>query len=374
MGNNIVTSLDKDFQKAIADALSEGMNKSGAKAGSVIALNPKNGNVLGMVSLPSFDNNLFAKGISSDKYSELLNDPAKPLFNRSVSGTYPSGSVIKPVIAAAALQENVVNINTTVLSTGSLVLKNQYNPEIEYVFPDWKPGGHGRVNVIGAIANSVNTYFYYIGGGYESFKGLGASRLEKYLKLFGLGPKLGIDLPGEVDGLVPTPEWKEEVQGETWYTADNYQMSIGQGNLLVTTLQVVSYTSTIANGGTLYKPRVVQKIVDQKDSLVKEYVPEIIRKDFVSRENIDIVKQGMRETVISGSARSLNSLSFEVAGKTGTAQYGPNNSKQHAWFSAFAPYENPEIALVVLLEGGGEGSSYAVPVARKILEYYFNNK
>ncbi|NTU69588.1 penicillin-binding protein 2 [bacterium] len=374
MGNNIVTSIDSGLEAEMANALNDSMKASGAKGGSAIAMNPKTGQVLGMVSLPSFDNNLFSKGIKQEDYTKLINDPNKPLFSRSVNGTYPAGSVIKPVIAAAALQEKVCNINTTVQSTGSLIIKNKYDPSIQYVFPDWKAGGHGSVNVTKAIAESVNTFFYYVGGGYENFQGLGAARLEKYLKAFGLGSPVGIDIPNEAAGLVPTPEWKQKEKGEGWYTADNYQISIGQGNLLVTPLQVVSYTAAIANGGTLYKPQIVSKIVDQNNNVVKEFTPQTLNSGMVSYENIDIVRRGMRMTVTDGTAKSFRDLPFAVGAKTGTAQFGPNNSKEHAWFVAFAPYEMPEIAVSVIVEGAGEGSVYAAPVAKRILEYYFSHK
>lgn len=376
MGYNVETSLDKGLQEIMVSALSESMKNFNSQAGSVIAINPQNGNILGMVSLPSFDNNLFAEGISQEKYSELLNDPAKPLFNRSISGTYPPGSIIKPVIASAGLEEGIINVNTTIYDEGRLVVKNQYDPSIEYVFKDWKPGGHGTVNVTKAIAESCDTFFYHLGGGYDNFEGLGALRLQKYLGLFGMGNKLEIDLPNEVTGLIPTEEWKKEAKGESWYQADNYHLAIGQGDLLTTPLQAVSFTAAVANGGTLYKPQIVRKVVDQGGTLIKEFLPDVIRKDFISSENINIVRTGMRQTIVSssGTARSLGSLLFEVAGKTGTAQYGPNNENEHAWFTVFAPYDKPEIALVVLVEGGGEGSSASVPVARKVLEYYFNNR
>ena len=374
MGNNLITSLDISLELQMVNALKAGMDNSGSKAGSVIAINPQNGNILGMVSLPSFDSNIFVKGIKPEEYKALIEDPAKPLFSRAVSGIYPPGSIIKSVIASAGLEEKVITPSTTIYDPGQLIVKNQYNPAIEYVFKDWKPQGHGTVNVNSAIAESCDIFFYHIGGGFEKFKGLGASRLEKYLKLFGLGSKSGIDLPNEVDGLVPTPDWKSEVKGEGWYTADNYHLAIGQGDLLATPLQAANFTTAVANGGILYKPRIVQKVTDQDGNIVKEFAPEVIRQGFINPNNIEIVRKGMRSTVTYGTARSLNSLPFAVAGKTGTAQFGPNNSKEHAWFTAFAPYDNPEIALVVLVEGGGEGNEVAVPVARQILEYYFSNK
>lgn len=374
MGNDIVTSLNVDLEREMVNALRAGLEKGHSKAGSVVAINPQNGQILGMVSLPSFDNNVFVKGIKPEDYKALAEDPAKPLFNRAIAGTYPSGSIIKPVIASAGLEEKVITPGTTIHDKGSIVVKNQYNPAIEYVFKDWKSSGHGSVNVNKAIAESCDVFFYHVGGGYQNFKGLGASRLEKYLKLFGLGEKSGIDLPHEEAGLVPTPDWKVKVKGETWYSADNYHLAIGQGDLLVTPLQAANFTAAVANGGTLYKPQIVTKVTDAGSNTVKQFTPEAIRTGFINPKNIDVVRQGMRGAVTYGTARSLNSLPFEVAGKTGTAQYGPNNSKLHAWFTAFAPYSNPEIAVAVIVEGGGEGNEIALPVTRQILEYYFSHK
>ncbi len=374
MGENIGTSLNIDLEKEMGMALKNALDGSHSKSGSVVAINPQNGTILGMVSLPTFDNNLFTKGISAKDYNALVNDPLKPLFNRSIAGTYPSGSIIKPVIASAALQEGVISTQTTINDTGQIVIPNQYNPSITYVFKGWKAGGLGPVNVFRALAMSSDIFFYEVGGGYQNFKGLGASRLEKYLRIFGLGSKTGVDLPEEEDGLVPNPDWKKKTKNEPWVTGDNYHLAIGQGDLLVTPLQVASYTATIANGGTFYKPRIVQKVTDSNGKVIKEFSSEVIRSGFIDSKNIDIVRQGMRQVVTSGTAKSLQDLPVEVAGKTGTAQYGPNNSKEHAWFTAFAPYNNPEIAVAVLVEGGGEGSVAAAPVAKQILEYYFSHK
>lgn len=373
-GNNIVTSLNVDLEQEMVNALKGAVNSSPGKAGSVVAINPQNGNILGMVTLPSFDNNIFIKGLKPEDYKALAENPLKPLFNRAISGTYPSGSVIKPVVASAGLQEGVITSGTTISDSGSITVKNQFNPSIEYVFKDWKPGGHGSVNVIRGIAESCDVFFYYVGGGYQNFKGLGATRMENYMRLFGLGSKTGIDLPSEEEGLVPTPDWKKKVKGESWYTADNYHLSIGQGDLLVTPLQAASWTATVANGGIFYKPRIATAVTDNEGKTVKQFSPEIIKQGFISPNNINTVRQGMRSAVTGGTARLLNSLPVDSGAKTGTAQYGPNNSKLHAWFTAFAPYNNPEIALAVLVEGGGEGNEVAAPVAKRILEYYFSHK
>jgi len=364
-GHNLVLSLDINQQLKLEEILAKTLKKLKLNRAVAIILNPNNGEILAMVSLPSYNNNVFARGINQKEYSFLINHPDHPLFNRAISGEYPSGSTIKPVMAAAALQEGIINEHTSFLSTGGIRIG-------QWFFPDWRAGGHGRTNVRKAIAQSVNTFFYYIGGGYDNFRGLGVDRIVEYDKLFGLGSQLGIDLAGEASGFVPTREWKEDKKGERWYVGDTYHLAIGQGDLLVTPLQVVAFTSVFANGGALYRPHFIKKILSSKDKIIKESKNELIRKDFINPHNIQIVREGMRQTVTIGSARSLNSLPIEVAGKTGTAQWS-SLKKPHAWFAGFAPFENPELAFVVLIEEGGEGSSVSVPVIKEYLNWYFKD-
>lgn len=362
-GYNLQLSLDLDLQEKAEEITENYISRSGLKRASVIVINPNNGEILALVSLPAYDNNLFAKGISQSDYDKFLNDPDHPLFNRSISGEFPSGSTIKPIFAAGALQEGVITENTSFLSNGGLRIG-------EWFFPDWKAGGHGMTNVRKAIAESVNTFFYYIGGGYQDFKGMGLSGLVKYSRLFGLGEMTGIDLHGERKGFVPTQAWKEETKNEPWYIGDTYHFAIGQGDVLVTPLQVANYTAAIANGGTLYKPHLVSKILNTNNETVKEIRPEIIRSDFISAANLQIVREGMRQTITNGSARSLSIVPVAVAGKTGTAQWSTKKGP-HAWFIGFAPYEKPTVAIMVLVEEGVEGSTMAAPIARDILQWYF---
>ncbi len=359
-GSSLVLSIDAPLQEKVYQLLKDKFNNK--KNAVVIISNPQNGEILSLVDYPSYDNNLFAKGISQVDYQKLLDDSNKPLFSRAVLGEYPSGSTIKPVMAIAALEEKIANINTTVNSVGGIHIG-------QWTFPDWKAGGHGTTNVIKAIAQSVNTYFYYIGGGYGDFKGLGVELIDKYLTLFGIGEKTGIDLPSEKTGFVPTEEWKKKVTGQPWYIGDTYHLSIGQGDLLVTPLQINSITATIANGGTYYKPRLGNQIITP-DGQVKEIQPEIIKKDFVSAQSVQIVRSGMRETILSGSARSLGVLPIAIAGKTGTAQWNSNKSN-HAWFTTFAPYDKPTFCITILVEEGVEGSTVAVPIAKDIYQYWF---
>ena len=316
-----------------------------------------------MVSLPAYNNNLFAKGIGQEDYNILINHPDNPLFNRAISGEYPSGSTIKPVWVAAALEERVVSENTTFLSTGGISIG-------QWFFPDWRAGGHGRVDARRAIAESVNTYFYNIGGGYEGFQGLGVDRLVNYGKLFGLGKQTGIDLAGEASGFLPSRAWKEEYKGESWYIGDTYHFAIGQGDLLTTPLQVAMFTSVFANGGKLYRPHFIKEILTGNDEPFGQANNEPVREGFISPYNIHVIREGMRQTVTAGSARSLQIIPAKVAGKTGTAQWSSKHDT-HAWFTGFAPYDNPELAITILIEEGGEGSDAAVPVVREYLKWYF---
>lgn len=365
-GQNLRLTLDWEIQSEAEKILSENLKKQNKSKGSVIILNPKNGEILALVSLPSFDNNDFVSGISSEKYQELIDNSDRPLFNRSVSGEYPSGSTIKPIMAAAALQEGIINRNTTFKSTGGIRIKSWF-------FPDWKYGGHGPTNVTKAIAESVNTFFYIIGGGYEDFEGLELDKIVSYFKKFGIGDKLGLDLPSESRGFVPTREWKEEKKEELWYIGDTYHLSIGQGDILVTPLQVANYTAFFANNGYLYRPHIVKELFDSEGRLIKKKAPEVLNNGFIENKNIEIVKQGLRQAVTVGSARYLSSLPISSAGKTGTAQWGKDKTP-HAWFTGFAPYDDPEIVVTVLVEEGGEGSAVSVPIAGEILNWYFTER
>jgi len=365
-GHNLVLSIDVDLQKKLEESIINVLQKNNLNKACAIALDPNNGEVLAMISFPSYNNNDFAKGMTSEQYQKISDQPDRPLFNRCISGEYPSGSVIKPVIAAAALEEGVINENTTVLSNGGIRVG-------QWFFPDWKAGGHGVTNVRKALAESVNTFFYYIGGGYGDFAGLGLERMVKYEKMFGLDAQTGIDMPGEVSGFLPTAEWKEETKGEPWYIGDTYHLAIGQGDTLVTPLQVADYTAIFANGGSLYRPHLVKQVLNSQDQLISEVDNKPIKTNIVSSKNINIVREGMRQTVTAGSARSLQSVPVAVAGKTGTAQWS-TTKPTHAWFTGFAPYDNPQIVITILIEAGGEGSSVAVPIANEVLTWYFKRE
>jgi len=365
-GNNLVLSLDLVQQLKLEEILRAHLDRLKLNRASGIIVNPNNGEILAMVCWPAYSNNSFARGISRDEYNKLIEHPDKPLFNRCISGEYPSGSIIKPIIAAAALEENIISEKTSFLSVGGIRIG-------QWFFPDWLAGGHGTVDVRTAIAVSANTFFYNIGGGYNDFNGLGVDRIVEYGEKFGLGAQTGVDLAGERTGFLPTAKWKKEVKGERWYIGDTYHLAIGQGDLLITPLQAAVYTSVFANGGKLYRPHFIKEILNGDDEFIKatENVP--IREEFIDPYNITVVRQGMRRTVTHGSARSLQTVPVAVAGKTGTAQWS-TKKETHAWFTGFAPYDNPELVIIIMVEEGGEGSGTAVPIAREYLEWYFGER
>ncbi len=362
-GQDLILNIDADLQKKLFDSLQTILEKNDLKRAAAVAIDPRNGAVRAMVSLPSFDNNLFATGISNEEYKQLVDNPALPLFNRVIAGEYPPGSTIKPVLAAAALAEGVVDEHTQIESRGGISIGR-------FFFGDWK--AHGFTDIRGAIAVSSDVFFYSIGGGYGNIAGLGMDRMKRYEELFGYGEKTGIDIFGEAKGLIPDARWKEETIGERWYIGDDYHAAIGQGFVTATPLQILNSVATIVNGGTLYAPRVVSQI-RSFDGKVVALQPTVIRQNFIDKDILRIVREGMRETVTSGTAQSLKDMSVAVAGKTGTAQFG-NNDKTHGWFVSFAPYENPELAMIVLVEGQGEEGYNAVPVTKEVYQWYFSRQ
>jgi len=363
-GHNLSLSLDMDLQRQVERIMIENLKIMKLTRGVAVVMDPKTGELLSLVSLPSYDNRLFAKGIDASQYKALLDDKDQPLFDRSVAGEYPSGSTVKPVVAAAALQEKIISEKTTVYSTGGLKVSIWF-------FPDWKAGGHGYTDVRKAIADSVNTFFYYIGGGFQDFTGLGIERLVKYFKLFDLGEKTGVDLPNEADGFVPSKEWKEKVREERWYIGDTYHLSIGQGDLLVTPLQVAQWTAFFANRGQLVRPHLVKYILNKDNRLIEAVDDKPIKEGIIDDYNIEIVRQGMRKTVTTGSAKRMQDLPVDSAAKTGTAQWNTKKDP-HAWFTSFAPYKDPQIVVTVLVEEGKEGSQIALTIAKQIMQYYFD--
>lgn len=369
-GKSLVLWFDSELQKKIEEELKKKLKEIGAEIAGAVALDPKTGGILALVSLPSFDNNLFSKGMSEEEWYQINEDPLKPLFNRVISGRYLTGSAIKPLIASAALEEEMISPQKKINCQGQIKVEHEYDPEIIYIYRDWKT--HGWTDMRKAIGESCNVYFYHLGGGYGEQEGLGPTKIKKYLELFGWGSKTGIDLPQEAEGFLPDPVWKKEKLGEIWYDGDTYHLSIGQGYLRVTPLQMAASFVPIANGGKLLQPQVVKEIRE-----VEEINPKIIREGFIKAEHLEVVRQGMRQAVTSGTATGwLDRLRVPVAAKTGSAQTGkkdPKDKKDYLdnWITVFAPYEDPQIVLTVMIKDVKEGPVVTPPVAKAILEWYF---
>jgi len=364
-GASLTLSIDSALQAYIEQQLQQILQKNGVSRASVIVMDPQTGGVRALVSLPAYNSNLFASGITTEQYDVLVQDPNQPLFPRAIAGEFPSGSTFKPFVAYGALAEGIVNEHTSFLSTGGLQIS-------DWFFPDWKAGGHGVTDVRKALAESVNTYFYIIGGGYDTFTGLGVEKMTDYASRFGFGSPTGIDIAGEADGFLPSKQWKEEIKGERWYVGDTYHLAIGQGDLLVTPLQMTSAVCVLANGGNRVTPHLMESAI-LGDGSQKTFSFSSTPLEELDADALRVVQEGMRQAVTSGSARSLSTLAYPVAGKTGTAQT-PGDRPTHAWFIGFGPYSDPEIAITVLIEEGGEGSSVATPLAHDIFSWWFANR
>ena len=358
-GKDLSLTIDQPMQIAMTNAVVDQMNKAKVSKASGAAVDPMTGEVMALVTVPSYDNNLFADGISDEEYLNLVNDPNQPLYNKAISGGYPSGSVIKPLVASAALQEKVVDENTVIVDTNALVLPGGFS------FASWRPGGLGPMNVRKAIAMSSNIYFYTVGGGYGGIEGLGEPRLQNYYRAFGLGETSGIDLPGEATGRVPDAKWKMDNTGEGWYQGDSYNLAIGQGDLLLSPLQLAIAHSAIVNDGYVLKPYLSG--TGQRE--VKREVP-------VDKNYLQIVREGMRGVLTGGTTCEcvFKDVPVKVAGKSGTAETNtPTGKRPNAWFSAYAPYESPEILVTLILEEGVGGSQFAAPAIASTMTQYFTS-
>ncbi len=364
-GYALHTFIDAGLQEYMYTRLSNALVSLGRDTGVAIAMNPKNGEVLGLVNIPGFD---------STKLKEALTDPRRPMFNRAVSGLYNPGSTIKPLVAVAALTEGVIDTKKQLYSAGYIEIPNPYNPSEPGRFLDWQP--NGWIDVHSALAKSSNIFFYEVTGGFESQKGIGILKLKEWWERFNLDKKTNIDLVGEQQGFLPDPTWKEKERGEPWRVGDTYNVAIGQGDFMITPIELLNYISAIANGGILYEPRIVKEIVNEKGSPIKE-MPEKISADIreIASKFIPDAQRGMHDVVVQpyGTARSLASLPFGVAAKTGTAQI-QNNAKVNAFFVGYAPFNDPQIALLILVENAKEGSANTIPVAKDIFLWYYENR
>jgi len=362
-GNNLYLTLDLELQKAAEEAMV-------GKHGAVVALDPRNGDILAMVSKPDFDPNLFARGINPENWKGISGDPAHPLQDRTIQGQYPPGSVFKIIMAIAGLEEKVITPETSFYCPGSYTFANR-----EYRC--WKKEGHGQVSLRKGIVESCDVYFYNVG------MRLGVNRIAKYASGAGLGSPTGFPLGREKSGLVPTTSWKMKRFGIPWQAGENLSIAIGQGYNLATPLQIACSVSALFNGGKYYQPRIVQSIRAPDGEILKEVPPLVIQNIQISPETIELVREALWGVVNSpgGTGGRAKVEGFNVAGKTGTSQVvqrkegrtEPNlpEFQDHAWFVSFAPAYNPEITVAVLVEHGGGGGATAAPVARQVLENYY---
>lgn len=426
-GNNVRLTIDTRLQQAAEtiliqeiDALNR-ISITGIRAtsGVVIAINPKTGEILAMVSWPSYENNRMARIIPAYYLQQLQSDGREPLLNHAIQAERPSGSVFKLVTAVGSLNEEVVTVDQVIDAPGVITLTEKYfanDPGNAKEFVDWnrEQGGFGKITFVDCIANSSNVCFYKLGGGYQDEipEGLGVCRLGAYARAMGFGSVSGIELPGEEDGLIPDPTWKRIFQGENWSSGDTYLASVGQGYVLATPLQVLMSAAVIANDGKLMKPTILREVLDGEGNVIQPFEPSLlwdVTKDPVIEEMaatrsvgnscrptgeyktvdpyvIEMVQQGMRGAVTRGTLEDeFTDVTIAAAGKTGTAEYcdniaqsknlcKPGNWPTHGWTVGYAPFEDPEIAVVAFVYNGGEGAKIAGPIVRGLIEYYFQLK
>ena len=364
-GQSLVLYLDSELQRKLTETMEAVIKSVGAKGGAAVALDPKTGGVLAMVSFPTFDNNLFSQGMTQEEWNSINVNPQNPLFNRAISGIgYPTGSTIKPLMGLAALEEGVIKPDTQLYSPLEICVQNPWFPEKQDCYADWRY--HGTSDLRRAIAESVNTFFYQIGGGYQKFIGLGATKIKKWLQAFNWGSKTGIDLPEEGEGILPNLE-------DDWRLGDTYHLSIGQGSFSITPLQVAAAYEAIANGGIIFQPQVVSEIIDSEKKIIQKIEPKILREISAGDDNFKVVREGMRQAVISpqGSSYLLSSLPVSAAAKTGTAQTGKADV-YHNWVTVFAPYPDPQIVLTVVIENVPGVQVASLLVAQEVLNWYFS--
>lgn len=364
-GGNLVLSIDVNLQREATRILGDTLGPTRSQYAVAAMMDVNTGELLAMVSLPTYDNNVFSAPDNEDEVAELLLDPRKPMLNYAISGQYPPGSIFKTVTGTAALQEGVATPATRIFSPGVIYLMG-------WPFYDW--AALGSLDFYRGLAMSSDVYFYYLAGGYSNFEGLGPDRLARYARDYGMGELTGIDLPGEVAGNVPDSAWKERELEEPWRQGDSYNYGIGQGYLTATPLEMLRVVAAIANGGKVLQPRVLHEVVDSKGQPIMVPEPKVLRQVNVSQQNLAIMRDAMRQTVATGTATTAKVPGVEVAGKTGTAEFfklaGTRDHLAHGWFFAFAPYEKPEVAIIVFQQQGN-GAMTAAPVASKILRYYF---
>jgi len=374
-GHHLILTIDSDVQEATFNAMNR-RDRIGPRNGAAIAMKT-NGEIIAWVSSPGFDPNLFSKTLSDNYWNQLKKNPDKPMLNKAIQNHYPPGSIIKPFLALAALQEEIITADTLINSPSKIRIGRR-------VFHDHKQTGYGKINIFQAIEESSNTFFYQLG------QQLGMDKMAKYYKAFGLGQLTQIHLNGEVTGFVPTPEWKEETLNEKWQGGENLVHAIGQGYILTTPIQALIAYNAIATNGKIVWPYAVQSIINSKNEVIKKFSSKVIKdlSEDIDSSHFETVRQALVRVVhgSKGTARWWKIKNRLIAGKTGTSQVRsfnkhslykdcrlkPLKDKNHGWFVAFAPADNPELTVVVLTEHSCSGSTGSAPIARDIFKAYFD--
>ena len=356
-GEDITLTIDARVQEKLFELIKDLTFEKGFSSGSGIIMDVNTGEIITLVSYPEYDLNVLVEGTDEETIVGYSVDEKKPYFNRAISGRYTPGSIVKPFVALGALNEGVISPDKKILSTGSISIPNRWNPELNTVFNDWK--AHGWVDVKDALAVSSNVYFYEVGGGFEDQSGIGIRNIEKYMRMFGIGEISNIDIPGEEEGVIPNPEWKEDnFDGEVWRVGDTYNTAIGQYGFQVTLVQMVRAIGAIATNGLLTTPHVGNREVETKK------ITE------VGQQHFEVVKTGMRQAVTAGTAAGLNVPQVKVAAKTGTAEVGISKKNVNSWIVGFFPYDNPKYSFVIMMEKGPRDNTIGgLYVMRQLLDW-----
>lgn len=359
-GSNMVLSIDSRIQEKMYKYISDMAHQSNFNAGAGVLIDIKNGEILSLISYPEYNSNILSKGDETNIINSYFSDKRKVFLNRAIAGLYSPGSIVKPFLGYSALVENVITPLKTILSNGQISIPNPYYPGKKSVFKDH--GSFGYVDMRKAISISSDVYFYEIGGGFENQKGLGIANIDKYSKLFGIGQKTGVDLFGEKDGNIPTPEWKAKTfKNDPWRIGDTYNTSIGQYGFQVTPIQMAKAVSVIANMGVTYIPHILKDDENYKTPAIDIDIDE---------DKMKVIYEGMRMAVTEGTCMALNIPSVKVAAKSGTAQVGLGNTNTNSWIIGFFPYENPRYAFSLVMERGPKAASgNATYVMSQVIEY-----
>mgnify|MGYP001575280397 FL=1 len=359
-GLDLKTTIDSQIQKELFTLIKNSAENNSFTGGAGILMDIQNGEIIASTSFPEYDAEILSLGDDAVKINNYINNERKFFLDRTISGLYTPGSIVKPFLAIGALAEGVIDPYKKILSTGSISIPNPYFKDQESIFKDWR--AHGWTDMAQALAVSSDVYFYSIGGGFEDQKGLGISNIERYVRLFGVGEKTGIDLPDEKAGIIPSPEWKEKnFNGDPWRVGDTYHTAIGQYGFQVTPVQMARAISVIGNYGKLVTPHFILEDIKKEN--------QISMTDF-PKEYFDVVHNGMRQAVTYGTAVVLNVPYVKIAAKTGTAQLGVNKNKINSWVVGFFPYENPKYAFTVMMEAGpSTNGATASSVMRGLLDW-----